>query len=207
MPAWSHRDAVRFWESNGGAGPRGTPTISNGRIYTFGATGILNAMDARSGALVWSRNVVTDIDSQVPTWGIASSPLVIEGPLNVVIVGASGTLAAYDLATGKPRWVGPRHSTSSGGSYSSPQRVTIDGVEQVVLLSEAGATSVAPRPMARCSGSTPCPAVRSFSRSSRRTEGSWSTDRAPTERSGCAGSRSRAGRVDGRPRNAGRRTR
>jgi len=144
MPAWSHRDSVRFWESNGGAGPRGTPTISNGRIYTFGATGILNAMDARSGALVWSRNVVTDIDSQVPTWGIASSPLVLEDPLNIVIVGASGTLAAYDLATGKPRWVGPRHSTSSGGSYSSPQRVTIDGVEQVVLSSEAGATSVAP---------------------------------------------------------------
>jgi outer membrane protein assembly factor BamB len=144
MPAWSHRDAVRFWESNGGAGPRGTPTVSNGRIYTFGATGILNAMDAKSGALVWSRNVVTDTDSQVPTWGIASSPLVLEGPLNVVIVGASGTLAAYDLATGKPRWVGPRHSTGSGGSYSSPQRMTIDGVEQVVLLSEAGATGVAP---------------------------------------------------------------
>ncbi len=144
MPAWSHRDAVRFWESNGGAGPRGTPTVSNGRIYTFGATGILNAMDARSGALVWSRNVITDIGSQVPTWGIASSPLVLEDPLNVVIVGASGTLAAYDMATGKPRWVGPRHSTAGGGSYSSPQRVTIDGVEQIVLSSEAGATSVAP---------------------------------------------------------------
>ena len=59
---------------------------------------------------------------------------------DVVIVAASGTLAAYDVATGKPRWFGP----TGGGSYSSPQLATIDGVAQILLLSGAGATSVAP---------------------------------------------------------------
>jgi outer membrane protein assembly factor BamB len=140
-PRWSHRDPVRFWESNGGAGPRATPTLANGRVYTLGATGVLNALDARTGALVWSRNAAADAHAQTPTWGFAGSPLVVGDAL---IVGTSGTLVGYDAATGEPRWVGPQHTLSDFGSYSSPQHVTMHGVEQVVLLSEAGATAVAP---------------------------------------------------------------
>jgi outer membrane protein assembly factor BamB len=137
QPVWRHRYAVRFWESNGGAGPRATPTLSNGRVYTFGATGILNALDAGNGAVVWSRNVASDTNTKVPMWGFASSPLVVD---DLVIVAATGKLVAYDLATGDRRWSGP----ARGMSYSSPQRATIDGVAQILLLNEAGATSVAP---------------------------------------------------------------
>jgi outer membrane protein assembly factor BamB len=136
-PVWRHRDPARFWESNGGAGPRGTPTISDDRVYAFGATGILNALDAENGRVVWTRNVASDTSRPVPDWGFASSPLVID---DVVIVAAAGTLAGYEAATGKPRWQGP----SYGGSYSSPHRVTVDGVVQVVLLGGPGAISVAP---------------------------------------------------------------
>ena len=136
-PVWGHRDAVRFWESNGGAGPRATPTVHGDRVFAFGATGILNALDARTGARLWSRQVATDTNRPVPTWGFASSPLVVG---DVVIVAAAGTLAGYDRTTGDHRWTGPSH----GGSYSSPHRVTFDGVEQVVLLGGPGAVSVAP---------------------------------------------------------------
>jgi outer membrane protein assembly factor BamB len=136
-PVWIHRDAVRFYESNGGAGPRGTPTLKDGRVYSFGATGILNALDAGDGTVVWSRDVASDSDKEVPGWGFASSPIAVD---DVVIVAASGKLVGYDLATGEPRWF----ATDGGGSYSSPHLLTIDGVEQVVLLNASGAISVAP---------------------------------------------------------------
>jgi outer membrane protein assembly factor BamB len=137
QPVWRHSDAARFFESNGGAGPRGTPTLSNGRVYTFGATGILNALDARDGSVVWSRNAASDTQTKLPGWGFASSPLVVN---DEVVVATAGTLAAYDLATGEPRWTGPK----GGGSYSSPHQVTIDGVAQIVLMCAPGAMSVAP---------------------------------------------------------------
>ena len=136
-PVWRHRDAARFWESNAGAGPRATPTFSNGRVYTLGGTGILNALDARDGSVFWSRNAASDTGSKVPDWGIASSPLVVG---DLVIAAAAGSLVAYDLATGKPRWFGPK----DGWGYSSPHLSTIDGVAQIVLVNGPGAIGVAP---------------------------------------------------------------
>jgi outer membrane protein assembly factor BamB len=135
-PVWVHTDNIRFWESNGGAGPRATPTVSGDRVYAMGATGLLNALDAATGSVVWSRNAASDTGGKVPYWGIASSPLVVE---DVVIVYAGG-LAAYDRATGKPRWIGK----ATGDSYSSPHLATIDGVVQVLQLTAEGLTSVAP---------------------------------------------------------------
>ena len=136
-PVWKHKDHVRFYESNGGAGPRATPTLSRGRAYAFGATGMLNALDARTGAVNWSRNAAADTKRKQEFWGFTSSPLVLD---DSVVIAVAGTLASYDLATGKPRWIGPQH----GGSYSSPYLVTIDGIPQILLLAPPGVISVAP---------------------------------------------------------------
>jgi outer membrane protein assembly factor BamB len=136
-PQWRHRDAVRFWESNAGPGPRGTPTLHGDRMYTLGATGVLNAFNASTGERIWTRNAAHDTKRKIPEWGISSSPLIVG---DIVVVAVSGTLAAYDLATGAPRWTGP----ADGGSYSSPHLLEIDGVPQIVLMSGQGATSVLP---------------------------------------------------------------
>jgi outer membrane protein assembly factor BamB len=136
-PVWRHRDTARFWESNGGAGPRGTPTLGDdGRVYAFGGTGILNALDEASGKTIWSRNAASDTKASVPDWGFSSSPVLMK---DLVVIAVAGQLAAYDRASGDPRWRGP----ANGFSYSSPHLVTIDGVQQVLLLSAGGVTSVA----------------------------------------------------------------
>jgi len=134
---WKHADRARFWEAVAGAGPRGTPTLSGERVFTFGATGLLNALDAATGAVLWSRDAAKETEAIRPDWGFTSSPLVVG---DLVVVAVSGRLVAYD-ATGEERWRGP----AGGGSYSSPQLVSIGGAEQIVLLSsKAGARSFSP---------------------------------------------------------------
>ncbi len=136
-PVWRHSDQARFWESNAGAGPRGTPTLDAGHLYTFGGTGIVSALDATDGTVVWSRNASSDTGAKLPIWGFSSSPLVLD---DLVIVAASGALLAYDLATGEPRWLGP----VGGEGYSSPQLFTIAGVPQILMLNGTGLSSVTP---------------------------------------------------------------
>ncbi len=136
-PVWKHSDEARFWDSHAGAGPRSTPTLSGGLVYTFGATGILNVLDAGDGAVIWSRNAATDTKTEVPEWGFTSSPLVTG---DVVVVALAGTLVAYDLATGNQRWV----IAEGGKGYSSPHLFEIDGIPQVLLMNDFGAISVTP---------------------------------------------------------------
>jgi outer membrane protein assembly factor BamB len=136
-PVWVHQDKARFYESNGGPGPRSTPTLHGARAYTFGATGILNALNAATGAVIWKRNAAADTGAKTPKWGFSSSPLIVG---DTVVVAAGGKLACYDLVSGRPRW------TASAGSmsYSSPHLMTLDGVRQIVFLSDDGPIGISP---------------------------------------------------------------
>jgi outer membrane protein assembly factor BamB len=134
---WKHGDKARFWDSHAGAGPRSTPTLYNNRVYTLGGTGILNALDAYSGAVIWSHDAASENAVEALTWGFSGSPVIVD---NVLLVSLSGKLAAYDIANGNLLWSG----SDGGNSYSSPHPVIIDCIQQVILLSRVGALSVDP---------------------------------------------------------------
>jgi outer membrane protein assembly factor BamB len=133
---WAHSETAPFNTTIGGRGPRATPTIADGRVYSLGASGSLTCLDLQSGREVWSRDVLIDNDANRPEWGMSSSPLIV-GQVVVVQLGRQGiSLAAYDRATGEPAW----RAGHDQGSYSSPTVATITGREQLLIINQ---TSVA----------------------------------------------------------------
>lgn len=138
---WLHRDATRFNELVAGAGPRGTPTFHDGKIYALGANGKLNCLNAATGKTVWVRDLVEDVVAKIPQWGFSSSPLVARG-LVTVFAGApeKKSVLAYRADTGELAW-----SAGEGAlSYCSTQNTTIDGVEQLLITTDAGLSSFVP---------------------------------------------------------------
>ncbi len=137
-PVWSHGDKARYENIIAGIGPRATPTIVGGRVYTLGGSGILNALDLSTGRRLWTHQVVEEAGAKVPDWGKSCSPLVAGGR---VIVSAGGTegrsLVAYDAATGAKAWSGGNDRSS----YSSPVLATIAGRPQVLIFNKASVSA------------------------------------------------------------------
>jgi outer membrane protein assembly factor BamB len=118
---WSHDYAVRYGKMEFGNGPRSTPTVHAGKVYTLGALGHLHCLDAKSGKVMWRRDTVKDFSGRVPTWGHACSPL-IDGKRLILQVGGQpdACLVALDVNTGKEVW----RSLDDRPGYASP--VVID---------------------------------------------------------------------------------
>lgn len=131
---WLHADKARYESTIAGIGPRATPTISGDRVFSMGATGLLNALDLESGRLLWSRDVLAETNGVVPEWGKSCSPLVLD---DLVVVSAGGgggrSLVAYDVASGSEVWSGG----SDRSGYSSPTLAYLGGRRQVVILNHA----------------------------------------------------------------------
>jgi outer membrane protein assembly factor BamB len=118
-----------------GPGPKSTPTFAAGRLYTMGMGGIVTAFDAASGKIVWQKPG----GSTLPLYGTATSPLVDRG-LVIVHVGGNdqGALTAFDANTGQVKWAW----NGDGPSYASPIAADIDGVHQVIALTQANIVGV-----------------------------------------------------------------
>jgi outer membrane protein assembly factor BamB len=92
------------YRSQLGAGPRATPSYADGKLVTYGITGVLTAYDARTGARLWQVNPYEDHKLTLPRFGVCSSPILSQARAVVLVGGAGFAVAAYDMANGKLAW-------------------------------------------------------------------------------------------------------
>ncbi|MGA2540700.1 MAG: PQQ-binding-like beta-propeller repeat protein [Verrucomicrobiota bacterium] len=111
------------------AGPRSSPAVADGKVVTFGVTGILSCWNAADGKQLWQKKDATTW----PRFYTGSSPLIADGMCVVQVGGSSdGGVAAYDLKSGDEKW----HWTGAGPGYSSPAVMTVAGIKIVVALTD-----------------------------------------------------------------------
>jgi outer membrane protein assembly factor BamB len=121
-------------------GPRGTPTIVGGHVYTHGADGMLNCWQLADGKNLWRVDTQKQFAPAKGYFGAACSPLV-EGKAVILNVGGKGAgVVAFDIDTGKPLW----KATDDDASYSSPVAAQINGKRYVLVFTRAGLTALEP---------------------------------------------------------------
>lgn len=129
---WTHAYASEYKISYT-AGPRASVTIHQGRAYCVGAMGHFHCLDAKSGSVIWARNLQADYDIRMPIWGIAASPLIYRDMVIQQVSGANGAcMVAFQLADGKEAW----RSLAERAGYSSP--IIINQAGQDVLACWTG---------------------------------------------------------------------
>lgn len=151
---WTQTYPANFQEAMGGPGPRSTPTIHQGLVYTLGAYGDLHCWNLLDGELVWNVNILTDNGllrtsgedrRQVPQWAVTSSPLIVD---DLVVVNAGGPvgngLVAYDRESAERVWQAAgldapiEADAENRAGYSSPMLAELDGVRQIVNFDGVG---------------------------------------------------------------------
>lgn len=133
---WARGFESRFSDPLGGPGPRATPTLADGSLFTMGAEGWLMRLDAQSGDIQWKVDLREVAGRDPPIWGFSSSPLVTDG---VVVVHAGGEsdkgILAFDSENGQLTW-----SAAAGpDSYGSLQIVHVAQQPWLAILTNTGA--------------------------------------------------------------------
>jgi outer membrane protein assembly factor BamB len=123
------------------AGPRCTPTVDNGKVYTLGAMGDLFCLDAAKGTVIWSKNLPKAYNAPLPLWGYAGHPLVYKNLLICTAGGAGSAVVAFDKDTGKEQW---KALDTPEIGYSPPTLIEAGGVTQLLIFNGKGLNSLNP---------------------------------------------------------------
>ena len=132
--AWATAHGSAF-RNDRGDGPRGTPTIDGDRLYALGGNGDLSALDARTGKILWSKNVLREFGGQNIQWGISESPLVLGNKVLVNAGGRGASIVAFNKTDGSVIW----KSQSDEPGYSSGMPLDVNGLTQVVFFTASRA--------------------------------------------------------------------
>lgn len=131
-----YRDDFGFDE-----GPRATPVIDGGHVYTFGAEGALHCLDFASGKKVWSLDTQSKFAPRKGFFGAASSPLVDADRLLLNVGGSNGAgIVAFQKDTGQILWT----ATKDDASYSAPIAATIGGARHALFFTRSGLVDLDP---------------------------------------------------------------
>lgn len=123
------------------AGPRSTPAVEGGKVYTFGAMGLLACWDAASGKQLWSHDVVKEYKAKPPTWGFAGQPLVFGDKLICLAGGSNACVIAFHKDTGQEIW---RALSAWEPGYSAPVVITAGGCRQLIVWHPQALNSLDP---------------------------------------------------------------
>jgi outer membrane protein assembly factor BamB len=141
-PVWDYSYPTAFNDRMGsGSGPRATPCIAGGRVFTYGAEGMLTCLDFKTGKKTWNVDAKAKFSAPEGYFGIACSPLA-EGTAVLLNIGGTDNagIVAFDQATGKVLW----KTSHDAASYSSPIAATVDGHRYAFFFTREGLAAVDP---------------------------------------------------------------
>ncbi|MFN4261497.1 MAG: PQQ-binding-like beta-propeller repeat protein [Gemmataceae bacterium] len=138
---WQHEYESKYQISYP-AGPRATPVVAEGKVYTLGAMGDLLCLDANTGKVSWSKNFVRDYEAVVPMWGFAGHPLLDGDRLICLVGGDKGSLVvAFHKDTGKELW---RALSSAEVGYCPPMIFEVGKRRQLIIWEPGGVHGLNP---------------------------------------------------------------
>jgi outer membrane protein assembly factor BamB len=123
------------------AGPRVTPAIDHGKVYTLGAMGFLACWDAHTGQKIWSHDLPSEYKAKRPTWGFAGEPLVDGNKLICLAGGENACVIAFNKDTGAELW---RALSASQPGYSAPVIFEAGGCRQLIIWNPQSLNSLDP---------------------------------------------------------------